>query len=605
MVNFKILTHNSKDARYRLGVLEIPKCFLSKYDSTIRHSDIKTTSGATDVIENLQETGVKAKSSSSNLGNIGLASIATPTFSVPTFGGLPHCILPKIESNQGENYEIASLMPEIDYLLIGHGLDLERVRRRGLVSIEKEKDEKRDDNHSGNCTCFKQSSNASKFDILEQPPPQLANKDYIRYLMFRQPLVPGVTCWNGSDGVLVHTESGRITVCIDDVIASIEHFQPAFFISPAEEAQTGQCGKNVSFRSIQRADEMLLALLEKLKRGTSDCPKEVTEVWDGGISCTGSTGKPRTKVLVNIQGAHFVNYRAAAALGVWDLCNGTGKGLRNIGFSGDKGSAEIRVDSSGKSEEASGLDQLILGVAIGGLGYSEKSSVRAECIKAVVDHIPDNKLRLISLGTGSPIELLQAVYLGMDIIECPYVYRCSLSGVALSFDLDEFLRQREIINYSNEEKKNAERFLLEFDFSNSECGMDIDKDGKATGRTMLKSFGGAKYMDLNDRRYSCDSEKLTKNSPVPHSRAYVHHLINSGEILGFSLLFMHNYWQYQGLLLSVRKAIFDGRLEDFVTWFIYTQTDLQIHPIKLPEPALETYTFDGMKGRLQKDLIRK
>lgn len=598
--------HNNKDARYRLGFLEVPECFLSKHDCITRHSNINTTSGAINVIESLQGI-TEAGLSPENLRNIEIASIATPSFSIPTFGGFPHCILPKIESNQGKNDEIASLIPETDYVLIGHGLDLERVRRRKLIFMkDKENDEKRCNHQAGSCTCFKQSYNASKFDILEQPTPQLAKKDYIRYLMFRQPLIPGVSCWNGTDGVLVQTESGRVAVSIDDLIASMEYYQPAFMISPAEEAQTGQFGKNVSFRSIQKADEMLLSLLERLSRGNSDGPKEEREFQvDKGASLTTiNGGKLRTKVLVNIQGAHFVNYRTAAALGVWDLCRGTGKGLRNVGFAENNGIAELKVDNSGVSGVTNELDQVILGVAIGGLGYSEKSSVRAECIKAVVDHIPDDKLRLISLGTGSPIEILQAVYLGMDIIECPYVYRCSLSGIALSFDLDEFLRQIEIINYSNEEKKDAERFLLEFDFSSSECGIEIDKDVEAKERMVVKSFGGAKYIDLNDRRYSCDSEKLTENSPVFHSRAYIHHLINSGEILGFSLLFMHNYWQYQGLLLSIRKAIFDGRLEDFVTWFIYTQTDLQIHPIKLPEPALETYTFDGMKGRLQKDLIR-
>ncbi|KAH8581919.1 queuine tRNA-guanine transglycosylase [Cryptosporidium sp. chipmunk genotype I] len=611
MVNFRILMHDDKGARYRLGFLEVPKCFLSKHNMT-RHSEIETTSGAPDVIGSLRVTGIGAESSLGTEESVGLASIATPSFSVPTFGGLPHCILPKIESSQTKNCELASLMPEVDYLLIGHGLDLERVKRRELAFEEK------NDDRNGSLTCAMQESNASKFDMLEQPPPQLANKDYVRYLMFRQPMIPGVSCWNGSDGILVQTESGRATVSIDDLIVSVEHFQPAFLISPAEEAQTGQYGKNVSFRSIQRADEMLLALIEQLKGKSSGSLGEREEgnvQTNGDDSLTGDVGgrgtsiaagseRLRTKVLANIQGAQFVNYRAAAALGVWDLCRGTGKGLRNVGFSRNKGDAELRVESSSEPRAASELDEIILGVAIGGLGYSEKSSIRAECIKAVVDHIPDSKLRLISLSTGSPIELLQAIYLGIDIVECPYVYRCSLSGVALSFNLDEFLKQKEIINYSDEEKKKIEKFLLEFDFSDSECGIDMEKS-EAAGNAGVGSFGGAKYIDLNDRRYSCDSEKLTKNSPVFHSRAYIHHLINSGEILGLSLLFMHNYWQYQGLLLSIRKAIFDGRLEDFVTWFIYTQTDLQIHPIKLPEPALETYTFDGMKGRLQKELIRE
>lgn len=627
MVNFNILPQNKEGVRYRLGVLEVSERFCSMYggDVSSRPSRVETASGPLSTADgDVQELGV--------------ACIATPSFTIPTLGGFPQCILPRMELGRGagarsesggDGGEVASLMPEVDYLLMGQGLDLERVWRRrrgggglgsgesfdseGFVSTEvcdeetdryKEEKEKRkncDKNERREnaqerkkSTREKRVGNATRFDLLKQPPPQLANKDYVKYLMFRQPLFPGEepSCWNGPGGILIQTGSGRVSVGVDDVIASVEHFEPAFFISPAEEARTGQHGKKVSFRSIRRADEILLAVLERLRRRRGS----------------------GTRVLANIQGAHFLEYRVAAALGVWDICRGTGRGLSEVGFAGGDGSAELRKglsgDPEGKAAAVGDFDQLVLGVAIGGLGYSEKLSERAECIMAVVDHIPVEKLRLLSLDTGSPIELLQAVYTGVDVIECPYIYKCSLSGVALSFNLSEFVaRQEAVANYTREEKMNAERFLLGLGSSNATFGTDdgfeeeLDKERVyVEDKEAFAPFGGARCIDLKDRAYSCDSAKLTENSPVPHSRAYVHHLINSGEILGFSLLFMHNYWQYQGLLLLVRRAILDGRLEDFVTWFMYTQTDIQIHPIKLPEPTLETYTFDGMKGRLQKKI---
>lgn len=593
MVNFNILPQNKEGVRYRQGVLEVSECFCSMYGGD--------TSPLLRKAEETIRTASGFSVASGDVSRPGMAGIITPSFTVPTLGGFPQCILPRIEElgqgvgekrsySGGCGGEIASLMPEVEYLLVGHGLDLERVRRRReervFVSTECCDEEMVGDKKGGKQNCDENKrkesklerknaremrDNATRFDLLKQPPPQLANKDYVKYLMFRQPLFSGeeeVSCWNASTGILIQTESGRVPVGIEDVIASVEHFEPAFFISPAEEARTGQQGRKVSFRSIRRADEILLAVLERLRGGNSG-----------------------TRVLANIQGAHFLEYRVAAALGVWDICRGTGKGLSSVGFARDDGRAELKNDLSGGPEAAvSDFDRLILGVAIGGLGYSEKLSERAECIRAVVDHLPVEKLRLLSLDTGSPIELLQAVCLGVDVIECPYIYKCSSSGVALSFDLSEFVTgQGEATNYTSEERLNAERFLLGLGFSNASFGDDDEKKAAAP-------FGGAKCIDLKDRTYSCDSAKLTENSPIPHSRAYVHHLVNSGEILGFSLLFMHNYWQYQGLLLLVRRAILDGRLEDFVTWFMYTQTDTRIHPIKLPEPTLETYKFDGMKG---------
>ncbi|KAJ1613364.1 queuine tRNA-guanine transglycosylase [Cryptosporidium canis] len=607
MVSFNILSQNRKGVRYRLGVFEVPECYFSTYDGNKSvDSSVETTSKTPYMDKNINETGTGTDSSPGWPRSSGPANIATPSFSIPTLGGFPQFILPKVELDQGESCEITSLIPELDYLLVGHGLELERVRRRRMsAKVERERgygDSRAEEDYEERSV-----GNASRFDLLRHPTTQLASKDYIRYLMFRQPLISGASCWNGTNGILVQAECGRVNVGVEDMLASVEHFRPAFFISPAEEAQTGHYGKKVSFRSIQKADEILLSLLHRLGRSPSPAlaggnavDTESSRATTGGGDSAKRASAPTTRLLANIQGAQFLEYRLAAALGVWDMCRGTGKGLGNVKFTSD-GSAELKSEAPGGSGAATCFDELILGVAIGGLGYSENLSKRSECIKAVVDHIPDDKLRFMSLDVGSPIEILQAVYLGVDIIECPYVYKCSLGGAALSFNLDEFMRQAEIVSYSKEEKINAEKFLLELDFSSSSYGAEEVNNSKETEI----SFGGAKYIDLNDRGYSCDSGKLTENSPVPHSRAYIHHLINSGEILGVSLLFMHNYWQYQNLLLLVRRAILDGRLEDFATWFIYTQTDIHIHPTKLPEPTLETYTFDGMKGKLQKDLVHE
>ena len=51
------------------------------------------------------------------------------------------------------------------------------------------------------------------------------------------------------------------------------------------------------------------------------------------------------------------------------------------------------------------------------------------------------------------------------------------------------------------------------------------------------------------------------------SRAYLHHLVRSGEILGAMLMTEHNLWFYQALMADLRAAITEGRLRSFADAF--------------------------------------
>ena len=64
-------------------------------------------------------------------------------------------------------------------------------------------------------------------------------------------------------------------------------------------------------------------------------------------------------------------------------------------------------------------------------------------------------------------------------------------------------------------------------------------------------------------------KKAETESPAArdHSRAYLHHLIRSGEILGAMLLTWNNLWYYQDLMRGLRAAIAQGRLADFAATF--------------------------------------
>src|SRR5712672_1877832 len=82
-------------------------------------------------------------------------------------------------------------------------------------------------------------------------------------------------------------------------------------------------------------------------------------------------------------------------------------------------------------------------------------------------------------------------------------------------------------------------------------------------------------INLKNARHADDPEPLDSASPCPaardYSRAYLHHLVKSGELLGSMLLSWANVAFYQQLMAAMRAAIADGR---FATWAAETRARL-------------------------------
>jgi len=74
-------------------------------------------------------------------------------------------------------------------------------------------------------------------------------------------------------------------------------------------------------------------------------------------------------------------------------------------------------------------------------------------------------------------------------------------------------------------------------------------------------------INVRNARHADDPRPLDEESDCPaardYSRAYLHHLVKSGEILGAMLLTWINVAYYQSLMAGIRQAIGEGRLEDF------------------------------------------
>jgi queuine tRNA-ribosyltransferase len=85
-----------------------------------------------------------------------------------------------------------------------------------------------------------------------------------------------------------------------------------------------------------------------------------------------------------------------------------------------------------------------------------------------------------------------------------------------------------------------------------------------SGRTG-QAFTADGPLNLRNARFAEDPEPIEPGCPCPacgrFERAYVHHLVKSGEILGAMLMTEHNLWFYQRLMHGLREAIGEGRLE--------------------------------------------
>ena len=153
------------------------------------------------------------------------------------------------------------------------------------------------------------------------------------------------------------------------------------------------------------------------------------------------------------------------------------------------------------------------GYSIGGLAVGEPQDVMLAMIEETEPHLPTGKPRYL-MGVGSPDDLLESVKRGVDMFDCVMPTRAGRHGLAYT------------------------RF----------------------GRVNLRNARHAEDKACLDELAACPAAR-------DYSRAYLHHLVKSGEILGMMLLTWANLSYYQELMAGMRAAIAAGRFEDF-----YAQT---------------------------------
>ena len=164
-----------------------------------------------------------------------------------------------------------------------------------------------------------------------------------------------------------------------------------------------------------------------------------------------------------------------------------------------------------REESAKTLTQMDFhGLAIGGLAVGEPQSVMLDMLETVIPHLPENKPRYL-MGVGAPDDIVEAVSRGVDMFDCVMPTRAGRHGLAYT------------------------RF------------------GK---------------VNLMNARHAEDAAPLDEQSSCPaardYSRAYLHHLFKSKEILGMMLLTQVNIAYYQQLMAGLRASIAQRRLADFI-----------------------------------------
>lgn len=149
------------------------------------------------------------------------------------------------------------------------------------------------------------------------------------------------------------------------------------------------------------------------------------------------------------------------------------------------------------------------GYAIGGLAVGEPKEVMYDIISAVDPYAPKDKVRYL-MGVGTPGNIIEGVYRGVDLFDCVMPSRNARHG-------------------------------------------------------QLFTWEGVR--NLNNEKYKLDTLPIDVTCDCPtcqnYSRAYIRHLLKANEMLGMRLCVIHNLYFYNTLMERIREALDEGRYQEF------------------------------------------
>jgi queuine tRNA-ribosyltransferase len=179
-----------------------------------------------------------------------------------------------------------------------------------------------------------------------------------------------------------------------------------------------------------------------------------------------------------------------------------------------------------RAESAEALQRIgFEGYAVGGLAVGEGQELMFQTLDVTTPLLPQDKPRYL-MGVGKPSDIIGAVLRGIDMFDCVMPTRSGRTAQAFT--------RRGTVNIRNARHQDDPRPLSE------ECGCPACRQ---------------------------------------YSRAYLHHLIRSEEILGPMLLTWHNIQFYQDVMRGLRAAIAEGRVRDFAAQALADEAKGDIEPL--------------------------
>ncbi|XP_012884049.1 PREDICTED: queuine tRNA-ribosyltransferase subunit QTRTD1 isoform X3 [Dipodomys ordii] len=172
---------------------------------------------------------------------------------------------------------------------------------------------------------------------------------------------------------------------------------------------------------------------------------------------------------------------------------------------------------------------------------------RLHMLSSVTAELPEDKPRLIC-GVSQPDEVLECIERGVDLFESFFPYQVTERGCALTFSFDYQLNPEETILQQNGIQEEIK------------C-MDQVKKAKTTGCNQeMTSF----EINLKEKKYQEDFNSVVRGCSCycckNYTRAYIHHLLVTNELLAGVLLMMHNFEHYFAFFCSIREALKSGNL---------------------------------------------
>eukprot|EP00128_Syssomonas_multiformis_P003993 Colp12_sorted_trinity150504_noHs@30032 len=176
--------------------------------------------------------------------------------------------------------------------------------------------------------------------------------------------------------------------------------------------------------------------------------------------------------------------------------------------------------------------RIVDGFLLEGFFGGELAKQRYDLLHKVMEYLPESKPKMLH-GTTSPEDVLAAVDAGVDLFDSTYVVTATDLGCALVFP------------YPGAPNSDAK------------------------GPSQLNLWDG-----LHERANMPIMDGCPCFACTHHTRAYIHHLLNTHEMLASVLLIIHNYQHYFGFFSQLRASIAAGTYPAFKTAFLHARKAL-------------------------------